>query len=586
MPTLLKIERRIGEYTITVEGDEDSAIAKVETESGAVILNSAYKAVEGKILDHEYVMDATEVAEHAALEAYHQAIGTVDGLININSLTTHPFNELIYGEEEVDDLVELLGKEDGQIFQVTINPKGQILAGNRRVKAGIEINKRLAGMGKPPKFENVPVKVLSFASPEAELKFMVLHNQGRNKTKQQRAEEAKALIALAESPAIPIDTRISSQDLIEQLREGLGDVSRATAFNAKEALKQASKIKDPELKQKIEEFVVEVPNKARQLVEAAPPRSSGLKKEDYQKKLLEHLEEHPGDSVKVAIAEVNNKIIPREESKILQQMRDAKDNPNDNRKTPKEIIELAQGCMKGIDIDAFAMATDPEWVGAAKSYTILEDAWKQEFEGRVFANPPFSKASDAIALMDKHIRSGDIKKLFLVLPSGILSTKNFHALVKAHNPCVYLPNRRLSFEPGELLLAEKSNASVDSNREPSVIILYSTEIDDYTTMIEETTGKGWCGRQHTPINLYQVFGEINNLKWEITAPTSTNHNWEEKTFVYGIEIRVIACPHGKTEAGKEKFNVSVNGETIATGLPTKAIAKQVAVMEVIASFSL
>lgn len=571
MPTLLKVEKVIGEYRITIEGDEREAIAKIETDSGATILDSAYKGIEGQIINHEYVMDAMEVAEYAAIEAYHQAVGTVDGLANINSLAIHPYNELIYGEEKVDDLIELLMKEDGQIFQITINPKGQILAGNRRVRAGIEINKRLAGMGRPPKFENVPVKVLTFASPEAEVKFMVLHNQGRNKTKQQRAEEAKALIALAESPAIPIDTRISSQDLIEQLREGLGDVSRATAFNAKEALKQASKIKDPELKQKIEEFVVEVPNKARQLVEAAPPRSSGLKKEDYQKKLLEHLEEHPGDSVKVAIAEVNSKIIPKEESDILQQMRELGDNPNDNRKTPKEIVELAQGCMKGVDVDAFAMATDPEWVGAAKSYTILDDAFKQEFEGRVFANPPFSKASDSIALMDKHIRSGGIKKLFLILPSGVLSTKNFHALVKAHNPCVYLPNRRLSFEPGELLLAEKSNASVGSNREPSVIIFYSTEIDDYTTMIEATTGKGWCGRQYTPTNLYQVFGEINNLKWEeVEGGIGAS--------LYGTVVVVV-------KDGK-KFSVTMNGETVATGLPTEAIAKQIAVMEAIASFSL
>lgn len=571
MPTLLKMERVIGEYRITIEGDEREAIAKVETDSGATILDSAYKGIEGQILNHEYVMDAMEVAEYAAIEAYHQTVGTTDGQVNINSLAIHPYNELIYGEEKVDDLIELLMKDDGQIFQVTINPKGQILAGNRRVRAGVEINKRLVGLGKLPKFETVPVKVLTFASPEAELKFMVLHNQGRTKTKQQKAEEAKALIALAESPAIPIDTRISSQDLIEQLKEELGDVSRATAFNAKEAFKQAAKIKDPELRQKIEEFVVEVPNKARQLVEANPPRSAGLKKEEYQKKLLDHLEKNPGDSVKVAIAEVNQQIIPKEESEILKQMRELGDNPNDNRKTPKDIIELAQGCMKGIDLDAFAMATDPEWVGAAKSYTILDDAFKQEFEGRVFANPPFSKASEAIALMDKHIRNGGIKKLFLILPSGVLSTKSFHAMVKDHNPCVYLPNKRLSFEAGELLLAEKSNASVDSNREPSVIVFYSTEVDDYTTMIESTAGKGWCGRQYTPTNLYQVFGEINNLRWEEVEGGI-------ETSLYGTVVRVTK--------DSKKFSVTMNGGVIATSLPSEAIAKKVAVMEAIASFSL
>lgn len=571
MPTLLKMEKRVGEYTIIVEGDEESAIAKVETDSNAVILDSAYKAVEGKILGREYVMDAMEVAEHAAIEAYHQAVGTVDGLADINSLITHPFNELIYGEEEVGDLVDLLSKEDGQIFQVTINPKGQILAGNRRIKAGIEVNRQLAAQGKPPKFEAVSAKVLTFASPEAELKFMVLHNQGRTKTKRQRAEETKALIALAESPAIPVDTRISSQDLISQLREGLGDVSRATAFNAKEALKQAAKIKDPELKRKVEELVVEVPNKARQLVEAAPPRSSGLKKEDYQKKLLEHIEQNPGDSVKVAIAEVNQQIIPKEESDILKQMRELGDNPNDNRKTPKEIIELASDVLGVMDIDAFAMASDPDHIPAAKCYTILDDAWKQDFVGNVFANPPFSKSSEAIALLDKHIRNGGVKKLFLILPSGVLSTKNFHSLVKDHNPCVYLPNKRLGFEAGELLLAEKGSVTTDSNREPSVIVFYSTEVEDYATMIEAVTGKGWCGRQYTPTNPYQLFSEINDLKWTETQAG------EESSF-YGTPIAVA-------KEGK-KFSALMNGEAIATGLSSVDIAKKVAVMEAIASFSL
>lgn len=569
MPTLLKMQRRVGEYTISVEGDEESAIAKVETDFGAVILDSAYKAVEGKIINHEYVMDAMEVAEHAATEAYHQAVGTVDGLVNINSLITHPFNELIYGEEEVGDLVDLLSKKDGQIFQVTINPKGQILAGNRRVKAGIEINRQLAAQGKLPKFEDIPTRVLAFASPEAELKYMVLHNQGRKKTKQQIAEEVSALIALAESPAIPIDTRISSQELIGQIEKDLG-VSRATAFNAKEALKQANKIKDPLFREQVKGFIVDVPNKARQLMEANPPRSAGLKKEDYQKKLLEHIKKNPCDSVKTAIAEVNATLVPKEESDILRQMRDKKDVPNDNRKTPKEIIELASDVLGVMDIDAFAMATDPDWIPAAKCYTILDDAWSQTFEGNVFANPPFSKASEAIALMDKHIRNGGIKKLFLILPAGVLSTKSFHSLVKDHNPCIYLPSKRLQFEPGELLRAEKDSVTTGSNREPSVIVFYSTEIEDYTTMIEAVAGKGWCGRQYTPTNPYQLFSEINDLKW-IEAPTG-----EESSF-YGTPIAVA-------KEGK-KFSALMNGEAIATKLPSVDVAKKIAVMEAISSFS-
>lgn len=497
MPTLTKMERIIGEYKITVEGDEENAIAKVETDSGAVILDSAYKAVEGVILGYEYVMDAMEVAEYAAVEAYHQAVGTTNGSVGINSLITHPFNELIYGEEEVEDLVNLLSKEDGQIFEVTINFKGQILSGNRRIKAGVEVNKRAISEGKPPKFETVSARVLNFDSPESELKFMILHNQGRNKTKKQRLEESKALIALESVAATPADTLISSQDLIAQLRENLGDASRATAFNAKKALKKAQKVKDPELREKLENFIFEVPNKGKDLMEARVPDSAGISREEYQAKLLSHLEANPSHSVQTAIAEINAAIIPREKSDILKRMREKGDVPNDNRKTPKDYVELATLALGGrIDVDAFAMASDPDWIPAQQRFTIFDDAFMQEIEGNVFANPPFSKASEAIALMDKNIGCGNIKKLFLIFPSGVLSTKAFHEIMKRYNPCLFLPSRRLGFEPGELLLSEKSNASTNSNREPSVIIFFSTEGEDYNEFLSLTEGKGWCGRQY------------------------------------------------------------------------------------------
>lgn len=497
MPTLIKMERIIGEYRIFVEGDEENAIAKVETDSGAVILDSAYKAVEGVILGYEYVMDAMEVAEYAAVEAYHQALGTTNGSVGINSLITHPFNELIYGEEEVEDLVNLLSKEDGQIFEVSINSKGQILSGNRRIKAGVEVNKRAIASGNPPKFETVTVKVLNFDSPESELKFMILQNQGRNKTKKQRLEESKALIALESVAATPADTLISSQDLIAQLRENLGDASRATAFNAKKALKKAQKVKDPELREKLENFIFEVPNKGKDLMEARVPDSAGIDKEEYQAKLLSHLEANPSHSVISAIAQINAAIIPKEESDILKRMREKGDVPNDNRKTPKEYVELATLALGGrIDVDAFAMASDPDWIPAQQRFTIFDDAFMQEIEGNVFANPPFSNASEAIALMDRNIGCGNIKKLFLILPSGVLSTKAFHEIMKRHNPCLFLPNKRLAFEPGELLLAEKSNASTNSNREPSAIIFFSTDSEDYSEFLSLTDGKGWCGRQY------------------------------------------------------------------------------------------
>lgn len=583
------IETVIGDYKIVIEGTPDSAIAKVIRSESDIILDQEFSREKlPEIVGNSKEVDAIENARIKAIAAYHQAVATTDGLVDLNALVEHPYNSLIYGENEsVDDLVALLEKEDGQVFKMTINDKGQPLAGNRRRKAAEIVNQKCIANGQPPKFEFVPVEVLKFDSPEAEFKYMILHNQGRNKNKTQLAREVKNLIALAHSSAIPAEQRMGSSEMIDRLRETLGTdgraATRSTAFNAQKAIKAVETYQNQELKQEIEAFAVTVPNKAADLVQAAPPKTLELSKEDYQAKVLERLKANPSESVKRATDAINKELVAEQLNaangvskddiaKLIEAAKAAGDRPSDNRKTPQDILGLALDGMQHIDLDSFAMLTDPEYVPATKHYTILDDAFKQKHEGNVFSNPPYSKSSEALALHDAEICNGHTKKLFLVLPVSVQSTKAYHKMLKDHNPMILQPSKRLAFEPGDLLKSEDPNATAEGNREPSVIIFWSSDDNDYANFHDSAINYGWVGRQYAPFNPFQLPGVFASLKWyEENGALSCN--------VFGNHVQVL------TAEGGNGFNVKVNNDLDEAVYPTQDSAKWIGIMAAIASLA-
>lgn len=582
-----KIEKtiQIGDYKILVQGDATKAIAKVIARDTDIVLEKEFEPVQIAVIGNTRELGAVDEAQLAAIAAYHEAVSTTDGLVDIEALIEHPLNAIVYGENEsVDDLVDLLQKEDGQIFKMSINEKGQVLSGNRRLKAGKIVNQRCIDEGKPPKFEFVPVEVLRLASPEAELKYMILHNQARSKTKTQLARETKNLIALAHSSAIPVEQRLASSEMIAKLRENLGNggekASRFTAFNVQKTYKAIEDYQDEKLKEEIQEFAVTVPNKAKELVEAAPPKTAEIDKETYQAKVLERLKTNPTESVKRATQAVNQELISAKAKdgiasgesdhdieKIIEAAKDAGDIASDNRKTPREIIELAFDAMGSIDLDSFAMATDPEYIGAASQYTIFEDAFKQQHKGNVFANPPFSKAAKAIALLDGEIRQGNIKKLFLVLPVSVQSGKDYQRMIKDHNPMILQPNKRLNFEAGDLLVKEQPESRTDSNREPSMILFWSLDEVDYNNFHDSAINHGAVLRQYAPFNPFQLPGIFASLQW----------NNDLSCNIFGVHVQILPVEGG--------FAVKVNNEIEDAVCPTEEMAKRIAIMEAIASLA-
>lgn len=102
--------------------------------------------------------------------------------MKVADLKPHPKNEEIYGANEgVSDLVEKI-KKSGRVHTMTVNSKGVVLAGHRRLKACIELG-----------IETVNAEIVDFDTPEEEIEFIVLDNHQREKTVEQKAKEARVL---------------------------------------------------------------------------------------------------------------------------------------------------------------------------------------------------------------------------------------------------------------------------------------------------------------------------------------------------------------------------------------------------------
>jgi ParB/RepB/Spo0J family partition protein len=101
--------------------------------------------------------------------------------VEIHLLAPHPCNASIYGEDEdISQLVESV-RASGWIKPLVVTPDYIIISGHRRLKAALKLG-----------WEMVPVEVREFENPAAELEALLLENESRHKTTEQKAREAKA----------------------------------------------------------------------------------------------------------------------------------------------------------------------------------------------------------------------------------------------------------------------------------------------------------------------------------------------------------------------------------------------------------
>ena len=110
-------------------------------------------------------------------------------MVNISQLKPHPRNEEIYGyNEDVSDLVEKIRKS-GVVTTLTITDDNVIVAGNRRWKSC----KQLVSEG-DTRFCQVKCEVKNFETEWDALEYLIINNDTRIKTMEQKAREAQILL--------------------------------------------------------------------------------------------------------------------------------------------------------------------------------------------------------------------------------------------------------------------------------------------------------------------------------------------------------------------------------------------------------
>jgi ParB/RepB/Spo0J family partition protein len=136
--------------------------------------------------------------------------------VDINSIRPHPKNIEIYGHEDVKDLTENI-KKYGLLQPLIVTDKNIIISGHRRFQACKKL-----------KYKTMPVTVKHYDSIEDEIEDLINLNNTREKTLEQKAREAAALVDVEKKKA---EQRILSGKTINPTPELAGGVTKGEVRN-------------------------------------------------------------------------------------------------------------------------------------------------------------------------------------------------------------------------------------------------------------------------------------------------------------------------------------------------------------------
>jgi len=115
--------------------------------------------------------------------------------------------------------------------------------------------------------------------------------------------------------------------------------------------------------------------------------------------------------------------------------------------TNERIIESARRVMGGIDMDPASHAIANAVVKADTFYTIADDGLSQEWRGRVWLNPPFSKWEHWVPKILSEWRSGRIQEMCVLCAARTLTAQYFAPLVRG-TAAMCLTTGRIAFWGG------------------------------------------------------------------------------------------------------------------------------------------
>ena len=113
--------------------------------------------------------------------------------------------------------------------------------------------------------------------------------------------------------------------------------------------------------------------------------------------------------------------------------------------TPQDLIERARKVLGAIDLDPASCDQAQKTVKARRYFTVSQDGLTQEWSGRVYMNPPFSrkKIGNFVDKLCDHYKSGDVTEAIL-LTNSYTDTRWFD-LAMEHASAICFPRTRVKF---------------------------------------------------------------------------------------------------------------------------------------------
>ena len=119
--------------------------------------------------------------------------------------------------------------------------------------------------------------------------------------------------------------------------------------------------------------------------------------------------------------------------------------PNEEWFTPTPIIARTRSVLGSIDLDPASCAQAQKTVHAKKFFSIAQDGLRQEWRGKVFLNPPFTKTKidKFVDKLIKEVESGKVTEAILLTNSNT-DCKWFHEIAK-HAAAICFTRQRIKF---------------------------------------------------------------------------------------------------------------------------------------------